>query len=75
MNTQVPQIKWCGTWEFPGSLVIKDLVLSILWPGLDPWPGNFGMPQEQTEKKKKLHLQWIDNKALLYSTENYVQLL
>ena len=27
--------------EFPGSLVIKDSVLSLLWLGFDPWPMNF----------------------------------
>ena len=26
--------------EFPGSLAVKDLVLSLLWLELDPWPGN-----------------------------------
>ena len=35
---------------FHGSLVVKDLVLSLLWLrlmlwfGLDPWPGNFCVP-------------------------------
>ena len=30
--------------EFPGGLVVKDLALSPLWLGFDPWPGNFHMP-------------------------------
>ena len=29
--------------EFTGCLVVKDPVLSLLWPGFDPWPGNFCM--------------------------------
>ena len=29
--------------EFPGGLVVKDLVLSLLWLGFSPWPGDFGM--------------------------------
>jgi len=24
-------------WEFPGGLVVKDLVLSVLWLGSDSW--------------------------------------
>ena len=40
--------------EFPGSLVVKDLVLhGLLWPGLGPWPGNFHMLWLQPKKKKK----------------------
>ena len=31
--------------EFPGSLVVKDLALSALWHGFDPWPRNFCVPQ------------------------------
>lgn len=27
-------------WEFPGGLVVRDLVLSLLWSGFVPWPGN-----------------------------------
>ena len=29
--------------EFPGGLVLKDPVLSLLWGGFDPWAGNFYM--------------------------------
>ena len=32
---------------------VKDLVLSLLWHGLDPCPGNFHMPQLQPKKRKK----------------------
>ena len=39
--------------EFPGGLVVKDSVLSLLWLGLDPWPGNFCMLQVQLKKKNK----------------------
>ena len=48
-----------NVWEFPGSLVVKDLALSLLWFGLllwhgfDPWPRNFHMPWERPKKKKK----------------------
>ena len=24
--------------EFPADLEVKDMVLSLLWQGLDPWP-------------------------------------
>ena len=30
--------------EFPCAQWVMDLVLSLLWPGFDPWPGNFHMP-------------------------------
>ena len=26
------------------DILVKDLVLSLLWCGLDPWPGNLRMP-------------------------------
>ena len=29
------------SWELPGSLAIKNRVLSLPWPGFDPWPRNF----------------------------------
>lgn len=32
---------------------VKDLLLLLLWPGLDPWPGNFGMPWTGPRKKKR----------------------
>lgn len=31
-------------WSFLVSQPIKDPALSLLWGGLDPWPGNFCMP-------------------------------
>ena len=31
------------TWEFPGGLAVKDLMLSLLWHGFSPWPGTFHM--------------------------------
>ena len=37
--------------RFPGDLAIKDLVLSLLWCGFDPRPGNFCMPQARPKKK------------------------
>ena len=40
-------------WEFPGGLVVKDLLTSsLLWHECDPWPGNFCMLQAQPKKKK-----------------------
>ena len=39
--------------EFPGGLVVKDLVLSVLWLGFDPWPGNFCTSRGWPKKKKK----------------------
>ena len=43
--------------EFPGGLVVKDLALSLLWRGFDPWPGNFlmpwGWPKESKKERKK----------------------
>ena len=32
---------------------VKDLVISLLWQGFNPQPGNFRMPQEWPKKKKK----------------------
>ena len=31
---------------------VKDLALSLLWHGFDPWPWNFCMPQVWPKKKK-----------------------
>lgn len=39
--------------EFPGGLVAKDLVLSLLWHEFNPWPRNFCMPQVQPKKRIK----------------------
>ena len=39
--------------EFPGGLVTKDPVWSVLWCWFDPWPKNFCMPWRQTKKRKK----------------------
>lgn len=49
--------------EFPGGLVIKDLVLSLWWHGFDPWPRNstcYQHPpptQEKTDKQKIIFLE------------------
>ena len=32
---------------------VKDLVLSLLWLGFDPWPGNFHMPQPVNNNNNK----------------------
>ena len=32
---------------------VKDLLLSLLWCGFNPWPRNFHMPQAQSKKKKE----------------------
>ena len=32
---------------------VKDLALSLLWYGFDPWPGNFLMLWAWPKKKKK----------------------
>ena len=48
----------CG--EFPGGLVVKDLVLSLLWLRFDPWSGNLCMPWVWLERKKKdRDLNWV----------------
>ena len=39
--------------ELPGGLRVKGSVLSLLWCGLDPWPGNFHMSWVWQKKKKK----------------------
>ena len=39
---------------FPGGLVVKHTVLSLLWHRFDPWPQNFHvLPAGQKKKKKK----------------------
>ena len=38
---------------FPGSLMVKDSALSLLWLRFDPWLGNFCMPRDQPKKKEK----------------------
>ena len=54
--------------EFPGYLMVKDPVLSLLWLPFDPWPGNFCMSlawvneEKKKEKKKKQQspvLKWL----------------
>ena len=47
--------------EFPGSLEVKDLALSLVWLGsllwcrFDPWPRNFCMPRACPLPTKKNH--------------------
>ena len=45
---------------FPGGLVVRDLVLSLLQLRFDPWPGNFQMLQVWLKKEK-------ENTFLLYT--------
>ena len=51
--------------EFPGGLAVKNLALSLLWCGLDPWPGNFHMPWVQQKRRKYTGVpvvaQWLTN--------------
>ena len=43
--------------EIPGDLEVKDLALSLLWCGFDPWPRNFRTLQHaQNVKKTKVEL-------------------
>ena len=37
--------------EFTSGLVVKDLALSLLWCGFDPWPANSCISQAWPEKK------------------------
>ena len=39
--------------EFPGSPVVKDPALSLLWPGFDPCPGTSSCQECVAKKKKK----------------------
>ena len=39
--------------EWPGGIAVKNPVLSLLWHGFDPWPGNFCMSWVQQKKEKK----------------------
>ena len=32
---------------------VKDLALSLLWLGMNPWPGNFHMPRVWPKKKER----------------------
>ena len=53
-----------GHWSSLAAQWVKDLALSLPWPGLllwcrfDPWPGNFHMPQVQNYKTTFLFLCW-----------------
>ena len=40
-------------WEFPGGLEVKDLALSLLWRGFDPWSRDFYMSQAWPKQNKK----------------------
>lgn len=50
LPSAVPRVR-CVSREFPVSLVAKDLALSLLWRGLNPWPGNFCTLQVWQKKK------------------------
>ena len=45
------------TWEFPGSLAVKELVLSLqrpwslLWRGFDAWPRSFYIAENKQKKR------------------------
>ena len=64
--------------EFPGGLVIKDPVLSmlwlgsLLWCGFDSWPWNLHMPQPwPKKKKKKKKKKKIDQASDTFATSSY----
>ena len=40
-------------WSSLVAQLVRDLVLSLLWHGFDPWPQNFCTPQAQPKGKKK----------------------
>lgn len=42
--------------EFPGSLMVKDLALSILWLRFRSWPKNSHMPWARQKKISKYRL-------------------
>lgn len=42
-----------GHWEFPGSLVVTDLALSLVCYRFNPWPRDFCMPWVQQKTKAK----------------------
>ena len=56
---------WClsKSVHFPGDPVVKDLQLSLLQSGFDPWPTYFHMPQTRQEKKQCsfLSISWLNN--------------
>ena len=56
-----------GPKEFPGGLVVKDPVLSLLWH-FNLWPGNFGMPwvwpKQKTTTKKPRKVQRIYERSV-----------
>ena len=52
-HVSCPLIQMTEVWEYPGGLVVKDPVLSLLWFGFDPWPGSSKMQKEWSKKKKK----------------------
>lgn len=41
---------------------VKDLVLSLLWHGVDPWPGKFHMPWKKFNKKDKSKCSQLNSK-------------
>ena len=49
-SQELRQLKY--PWEFPGGLAVKDLALSLLWFGFNPWHGNFCMLWAWPEKNK-----------------------
>ena len=71
--------------DFPSDLVVKDLVLSLLWHGFNPWPRNFCMPWAwpkngrniQTNKSclfyiiSLCYLYWMANKPMRKCSHHY----
>ena len=48
---------------FPGGVAVKDLVLSLLWQGFDPWPQGTSASQGQSQEKNKKQTNKQKNKT------------
>ena len=61
--------------EFPGGLAVRDLELSLLWCGFDPWPRNFHMLQMWPNKNKNKMKQTNKKIGLLWLSRLRTQLV
>ena len=54
---------------------VKDLMLSLLWHGFDPWPWNMFMPQVAKKKKNVLIIDYVFMLSVLFFIASDVVLM
>ena len=50
-------------WEFPGGLVVKDSLLSLLWLRFSPWPGHSrGKAEKESQNPRFREIEKVGKK-------------